>query len=118
MEDALKQHLVLAREHYEKREYVRAEHHLHEVLRLTDTYADVHNMLGVIHHDRGDFQEARKHFEAALRINPSYTEAALNLAVTYNDLGLYADARRISDSMLVRTAKTGPRQMDPFARGK
>jgi tetratricopeptide (TPR) repeat protein len=117
MDDALKQHLVLAREHYEKREYDRAEHHLNEVLKHTQTYADVYNMLGVIHHDRGDFQEARKHFEASLKINPNYTEAALNLAVTCNDLGLYSEARKIYEQMLGRSA-TGPKQIDPFARGK
>jgi tetratricopeptide (TPR) repeat protein len=118
MDDALKQHLVLAREQYEKREYDLAERNLLEVLKLTDAYADVHNMLGVIHHDRGDFQEARKHFENAMRINPNYTEAALNLAVTYNDLGLYGDARKIYDGMLSRGAGGGPRSIDPFARGK
>src|SRR5262249_52047267 len=92
-------------------------HHLNEVLKLASNYADVHNMLGVIHHDRGDFQESRRHFEAALKLNPNYTEAAMNLAVTYNDLGLYSDARRIYENMLDRSAQ-GPKQIDPFARGK
>jgi tetratricopeptide (TPR) repeat protein len=117
MDDALKQHLVLAREHYEKREYDRAEYHLNEVLKHTQSYADVYNMLGVIDHDRGDFQEARKHFETARKINPNYTEASLNLAVTYNDLGLYADARRIYEQMRERSAAS-PEQIDPFSRGK
>jgi tetratricopeptide (TPR) repeat protein len=118
MDEALKQHLLLAREHYEKREYDLAEPHLREILRVTDGFADVHHMLGVLYHDRGDFQQARQHFERALEINPQYTEAAMNLAVTYNDLGLYDDARRTYQQMTRGSGGSGPKQIDPFARGK
>ena len=55
MDERLKQLLVLGREHYERREYDRAERVLRQVLELTDRYADVFNMLAVICHDRGDF---------------------------------------------------------------
>ena len=87
MDDRTKQLLTLGREHYEKREFDKAEHYLKQVLERGSAYADVYNMLGVISHDHGQFEEAQKFFEEALSINPNYTEAALNLAVTYNDLG-------------------------------
>ena len=116
MDDSSKQHLTLAREHYTRHEYSAAEYHLREVLKYTRSYADVHNMLGVIHHDRGEFAEAQHCFESALQINRAYTEAALNLAVTYNDLGLYSEARRIYAE--VTATAHGGRKLDPYARGK
>jgi len=117
MDDTLKNDLLLGREHYERREYEAAEKRLLEVVKQTQSYADVFNMLGVIQHDRGDFQEARKYFEKAVEINPSYTEASLNLAVTYNDLGLYSEARKAYADM--RERAVGDSKMpDPFARKK
>ena len=57
MDERTKQLLSLGREHYEKREFDKAEHYLRNVLERDDTgrYADVFNMMGVIHHDRGRF---------------------------------------------------------------
>ncbi len=117
MDDTLKNELILAREHYDRREYDAAEKHLREVLKQTQSFADVYNMLGVIFHDRGDFDEARKHFEQAVAINPNYTEAALNLSVTYNDLGLYSEARKTYADMRER-AQSESRDLDPYARKK
>jgi tetratricopeptide (TPR) repeat protein len=115
MEERLKQLLILGREHYERREYENAERLLTQVLELTDRYADVHNMLGVIGHDRGDFVAAEQQFERAVELNPHYTEALLNLAVTYNDLGKYEAARQVY-ARIRGVGKDGG--LDPFARGK
>ena len=118
MDDRTKQLLALGREHYEKREFDKAEHYLRQVVERTDkAYADVYNMLGVIHHDRGRFEEAQGAFEDALAINPNYTEAALNLAVTYNDLGRYDEAKRIYQAALSRGSES-PGSLDPFVKGK
>jgi len=117
MDDRTKQLLALGREHYEKREFERAEHYLSQIRERAGDYADVHNMLGVIHHDRGRFEEAQAAFEEALRINPNYTEAALSLAVTYNDLGRYDEAKRIYRAALAR-GEESPGQLDPFVKGK
>ena len=40
MDERLKQLLVLGREHFDRREYDRAERVLRQVLELTDRYAD------------------------------------------------------------------------------
>lgn len=117
MDERTKQLLSLGREHYEKREYEKAEHFLKQVLERPERYADVLNMLGVIHHDRGRFDQAQAAFEESLSINPSYTEAALNLAVTYNDLGRYDEAKRIYDAAMAR-GEESPGQLDPFVKGK
>jgi tetratricopeptide (TPR) repeat protein len=117
MDDRLKQLLLLGREHYQKREYDKAESLLSEVLKQDDRFADVHDMLGVIAHSRGNFMGAEQHFERALAINPGYTEAALNLAVTYNDRGKYEAAREVYKR--IRGKPSGEKEgLDPFARGK
>jgi len=118
MEERTKQLLSLGREHYDKREFEKAEHYLRQVLERGDgRFADVFNMLGVIHHDRGRFEDAQGNFEEALSINPNYTEAALNLAVTYNDLGRYDEAKKIYRAALSR-GEESPGQLDPFVKGK
>lgn len=115
MNDSVKQLLVLGREHFEKREFDKAEPLLRQVLEQEDRYADIHDMLGVICHGRGNFVQAERHFERALAINPAYTEAALNLAVTYNDRGKYEQAR----DLYVRIRGTqGPKGVDMFALGR
>lgn len=116
MDDRLKQLLILGREHYERREFDRAEHVLRQVLEKTDRYADVYNMLAVILHDKGDFVAAEQFFERAVELNPNYTEALLNLAVTYNDLGKYDAARQVYAR--IRKEDRGGVVLDPFARGK
>jgi tetratricopeptide (TPR) repeat protein len=117
MEERTKQILALGREHYDNREYDKAEHYLKQLIDRNVQYADVFNMLGVIHHDRGRFEDAQAAFEDALAINPNYTEAALNLAVTYNDLGRYDEAKRIYQAALGRSEKSEG-SLDPFVRGK
>lgn len=116
MDDRLKQLLILGREHYDRREFDRAEHVLRQVLEKTDRFADVYNMLAVILHERGDFVAAERYFERAVELNPNYTEAQLNLAVTYNDLGKYEAARQVYAKIKKTDGKGGV--MDPFARGK
>jgi tetratricopeptide (TPR) repeat protein len=116
MDEHTKQWLLLGREHYQKREFEKAEPLLRQVLESSERLADVHDMLGVICHTRGNFAQAEYHFERALAINPSYTEAALNLAVTYNDRGKYEAARRVYAR--VRGSATNVQGLDPFARGK
>jgi tetratricopeptide (TPR) repeat protein len=117
MDEHTKQWLLLGREHYQKREFDRAEPMLRQVLESNDRLADVHDMLGVICHARGSFTQAEHHFERALAINPSYTEAALNLAVTYNDRGKYEAARQVY-ARIKGAAGESTHGLDPFARGK
>ena len=117
MNERVKQLLVLGREHYQKREFDKAEQMLRMVLEEEDRYADIHDMLGVIAHARGNFLVAERHFERALELNPSYTEAALNLAVTYNDRGKYEKAREVYSKIKVGPQGTAA-GLDPFARGK
>ncbi len=118
MDERTKQLLSLGREHYDKREFDKAEHYFRQVLeRGSSGFADVYNMMGVIHHDRGRFEEAQGCFEESLSINPNYTEAALNLAVTYNDLGRYDEAKKIYKAALAR-GEDAPGQLDPFVKGK
>lgn len=118
VEERLKQLLVLGREHYERREFDRAEHLLSQLIAREDGFADVHNMMGVILHERGDFEQASNHFARALELNPLYTEARLNLVVCYNDLGRYNDAREVYDLLHAPSATDGRGQRDDFALGK
>jgi tetratricopeptide (TPR) repeat protein len=117
MDEHVKQLLLLGREHYQKREYDKAEYLLRQVVAKTDRFADVFDMLGVIAHSRGDFVLAERHFEKAVAINPNYTEAQLNLMVTYNDLGKYDAARRVYQSIRNRSGGAGAKE-DTFAKGK
>ena len=117
MDDHRKQLLLLGREHYQKREFDKAEYLLKQVVQQTDRFADVFDMLGVIAHAHGDFAQAELHFEKAVGLNPNYTEAQLNLMVTYNDLGKYDSAREIYARIRGRAAGSdGP--TDPFVMGK
>jgi tetratricopeptide (TPR) repeat protein len=116
MDDHINQLLLLAREHYAKREYDKAEPLLRQVAKHTDRYADVFDMLGVIAHSAGDFVLARDWFERALVLNPNYTEAQLNLMVTLNDLGDYGEARKVYGHL--RKRGTQRAQADAFVKGR
>ena len=94
MDERIKELLSRGREHYQKREFDKADYLLREVVEHSDRFADVFDMLGIIAHSRGDLHAALRYFERAVTLNPAYTEALLNLAVTYNDLGKYEAARR------------------------
>lgn len=123
MDDRLRHKLLLAREHFERREFEHAEPLLLQVLEKAPGLADVHNMLGMARHERGEFGAAREAFEAAVRANPSYTEALLNLVVTCNDLGDYDAGKRFYESVKsgARPDATGPEvgsSRDPYALGK
>jgi tetratricopeptide (TPR) repeat protein len=117
MDDRLRQLMHLAREHYEAREYDKAEPLLEQIVREHRGFADMFNMLGVIHHAKGRFPQAEAAFKEALKLNPRYTETALNLAVTLNDLGRYVEAREVY-SRAIETSRAEPRYLDPFAKGK
>ncbi len=120
MDERLRQLITLGREHYQAREYDKAEQYLSQVIQEHRGFADIFNMLGVIYHEQGRFEEAEHSFEDALKINPNYTDAALNLSVTYNDLGKYQKAREIY-SRAISNSSSGDdsvRSIDPFARGK
>jgi len=117
MNDQLRQLIAIGREHYQAREYEKAERCLSQVVEEHQGFADIFNMLGVIYHEQGRFKEAEESFEGALRINPNYTEAALNLSVTCNDLGKYDRARELYSQAIARTHEQ-PGSVDPFARGK
>lgn len=117
MDDHVKQLLLLGREHYQKREFDKAEYLLKQVVAETDRYPDVFDMLGVIAHSRGDFALAERNFEKAVGLNPNYTEAQLNLMVTYNDLGKYDKARELYAQIRHR-GQGGAVLSDPFAKGK
>jgi tetratricopeptide (TPR) repeat protein len=115
--DRTQQLIALGREHYHAGDYAQAEGYLAQAVAAAPTFPDLFNMLGVIYHSGGKFQLAQEAFEAALRLNPRYTEAALNLSVTYNDRGRYEQAREVY-TRAVASSSTGPRQLDPYARGK
>lgn len=117
MEEALRQALTLGRGFYHTKEYSKAEPYLLKVAEEESSFADVHNMLGVIYHDRGQFEKAQRFFEEAVKLNPKYTEAALNLAVTYNDQGKYMEAKEVYRAALSTAASTQS-DLDPFVAGK
>jgi tetratricopeptide (TPR) repeat protein len=118
MDERLKQLLVLGREHYERREFERAERLLSQVLAGGADFADVRNMMGVIAHERGDFVAATEHFERAVDLNPAYTEALLNLVIGYNDIGQYERARQTFARVRTVEPASGERALDDFALGK
>ena len=105
------------RRRYKAEEYPEAEDALRGSLAFTRTYADVHNMLGVIYHTQGRLVDARAAFEEALKVNPKYTEAALHLTITLNDLGEHERAREIYREVAELT-KADERELDPMVRGK
>lgn len=117
MDKETQRRLEKGREHYEAKEYDRAEPYLLQVAETEEGFADVMNMLGVIYHDKGQVGLAQEYFEKALRINPRYTEAALNLAVTYNEQGLYVQAKKLYDHVAGLKGATR-REIEPFAKGK
>jgi tetratricopeptide (TPR) repeat protein len=117
MDENTKELLARGREHYQKREFDKADYLLRDVLERTGGYADVFDMLGVIAHSRNDYAAAARYFERAVALNPSYTEALLNLAVTYNDLGNYEAARNVY-AKVRQLGADGSQKLDPFARGK
>jgi len=119
--DRTKSLLVLAREHYDRRDYDRAEHLLKQVLSRVDRYADVHHLAAMIARERGDFVGAATHLEGAVAINPRYTEALLALAITYNDLGRYDESREVRERLAASQAPPEgalATDLDPFVLGK
>ncbi len=119
MDERLKHKLLLAKEHFDRREFDHAEPLLLQVLEKNDRFADVHNMLGISRHARGDFQGAREAFDRAVALNPNYTEALLNLVVTLNDLGAYDDSRALFERVgATASPNIEGAVQDPYALGK
>ncbi len=119
MDERLRHKLVLAKEHFDRREFDHAEPLLLQVLEKEPGLADVQNLLGIVRHERGEFGLARDAFETAVRLNPKYTEALLNLVVTCNDLGDYDAGKRIYDQVRGGGGGTdGEPGKDPYALGK
>jgi len=114
---SVKELITIGRQYFDNREYGRAAHYFHDVLKMGVKYADVLNMLGVIAHAQGKFASAIKYFRQALEVNPRYTEAILNLAVLYNDLGQYAEAKKLYSGLKRHSGKTFG-QIEPVLRGK
>ena len=120
MDVETKRDLAAAREHYQAGEYAEAEAPLRRVLAKHDSFADLHNMLGVIEYQRGEPEAAATAFEKALAVNPRYNEAAMNYAVALNELGRYDEARTIY-ARLGADKDADPQEtdeLDPYVRGK
>jgi len=109
--------LDTGREQYGKGEYEEAEEALRRSLDFTRSFADVHNMLGIIYHHQGRLVDAKAAFEEALQVNPKYTEAALHLTITLNDLGEHERAQEIY-AKVAELTRSDKRELDPLARGK
>ena len=109
--------LDAGREHYRLGEYEEAEEALRKSLDFTRSFADVHNMLGIIYHHQNRMVDAKTAFEEALRVNPKYTEAALHLTITLNDLGQHERAQEIY-AQVAELTRSDSRALDPLARGK
>jgi tetratricopeptide (TPR) repeat protein len=117
MDKELQHKLKKGREHYDAREYGKAEAYLAKAIESGVRYADVMNMMGVIYHSKGQLTIAQDYFNKALGINPNYIEAALNLAVTYNDLGQYPKAKALFDH-ITKLKNDQNEKIEPFAKGK
>lgn len=115
--ETIKEWITLGKQYFDSKDYKRAFHFLRKAIEKNPSYADVHNILGVINHIEGRFQAAIESFKKALNINPRYTEAILNLAILYNDLGFYKDAKRLYTSLKKKKTKSGT-QIEPVLRGK
>ena len=117
MMETIKELIHAGKQHFDNKEYDKAERILRQVVQKEPNYADVHNILGVINHLEGKFQAAIDYFQGALKINPRYTEARLNLAVLYNDLGQYQDAK-VLYTELKKASSSTKTEIEPVLRGK
>ncbi len=115
--DTLSQWIEKGKKCFEEKDYKSAEEYLRKVLRQTDCYADVLNMMGVIQHADGRFSSAIDLFKRAISVNPNYTEAIMNLAVLYNDLGEHKDAKKLYDR-LKKAPRASGQKIEPVLRGK
>ncbi len=117
MDVATRQHLLLGSELYRAGDFEAALSYLEKVVAAGDSFADVHNMLGVAYCQTGRAAEARRHFEKALGVNPAYTEAAVNLAICYNDAGRYGDSREVL-RLAMRGRGSAMARLDEAARSR
>src|SRR5260370_1451887 len=82
VDDKLKQAIALGREHYEKREYDKAEHFLLKVIAQGgNRFADVRVKLAGVYRQMNDLPAARYELEEALRVRPRFSPARVAMGV-------------------------------------
>ena len=117
MDDELKRLLEQGRAAFAQKDYQRALTLFSEVIKLSGSFADVHNMLGMIFHRQGNYPAARNAFKRSLEINPDFAEPAMNLMVTLNDMGVPQEERRQEfDRLGVAVPQRGA--LDDFLKSK
>lgn len=89
---AARQHLVLARDFFQRGLYPDAIREIREAIQLNPGFPDLHHQLGLALSMNGERELAVQEFQRALHLNPHYVEARLNLAIVLNDLGRYDEA--------------------------
>jgi tetratricopeptide (TPR) repeat protein len=94
MSIAVKRHMLLGRDYFDRGFYQDAIRELLEAVKLNPGFPDLHNQLGLALSMNGDRREAAAEFRRALELNPNYVEARLNLAIVFNEMGQYEDAMR------------------------
>ena len=92
MSVATRQHMVLARDFFERGQYPDAIREIREAIQLNPGFPDLHQQLGLALSMSGERELAVDEFRRALHLNPNYVEARLNLAIVLNDLGRYDEA--------------------------
>ena len=116
MSERWKHHLTIGKALYELGELDDALKYLVKVMDVHKSFADVHNLIGIIFHRQGRLHEAKKALETAMSINPGYAEAALNLSVVYNDLGLAEQGINLYRKVQRLARRNGA--LDSHVRGK
>ncbi|MDH4227476.1 MAG: tetratricopeptide repeat protein [Deltaproteobacteria bacterium] len=118
------EHYELGKKTFRENNYAEALVHLEKVVKEKATFADIHNMLGIIYYNANRNDEAIRAFSQAIRLNPRYTEASLNLAVVYNELGQFDKAQEVyalaktSVAEPDKSAKDKDAYLDPYVKGK
>jgi tetratricopeptide (TPR) repeat protein len=63
-----------------------------KALRITPSFSNAHNNMGICFIQLNQFEEARNQFTEAIKIDPGFFDAYPNLANVLNELGQYQDA--------------------------
>ena len=75
-------------------QYLDAEKHLREAIRLNPKYDSAHNNLSIVLVEQGQYQDAERHLREAIRLNPKFAKAHSNLGAVLLTRGAYAEAAR------------------------
>ena len=70
------------------------------VISQTPSFADAHNVLGVIYYSRGKNQDALRYFETANRLAPGNTDIGQNLVMVYTQVDQFEKAVEVCQKML------------------